>query len=226
MQKRHTVDLTTNLSFDVDYFLKMIDPENIKISASFHPQFVSFDEFLKKIVILKDRAYHLSVCFVTYPPFLEKMDEFKKAIEGRGIMFNISPFDGVFNGKKYPQAYTDAERDILRRITDEAFLSDSTNQKRYEWKVEKIRNMKGRLCRMGQMYAKILPNGEVTRCCVPTSGKLGNILDENFRLLDAPKPCQVESVCPCFKAMLVGEEGHWLSMWGVAGALSVQRENT
>jgi hypothetical protein len=65
---------------------------------------------------------------------------------------------------------------------------------------------------MGQMYAKILPNGDVTRCCITTSGDLGNIF-RGVELLEAPQPCQADTTCPCFRAMLFNEEANWMPMW-------------
>lgn len=78
---------------------------------------------------------------------------------------------------------------------------------------KKDRKTTGMLCRMGQMYAKILPNGNVYRCCVRDAIFLGNILDRNFKLLDEPQPCEAQQ-CPCWKSMLVGlEEDKWLPLW-------------
>jgi hypothetical protein len=71
---------------------------------------------------------------------------------------------------------------------------------------------------MGQMYAKILPDGRVARCCALDKnglplGLLGHITDLNLRLLDEPLACEADN-CPCFKSMLVGyEEEKWLPLW-------------
>jgi hypothetical protein len=115
----------------------------------------------------------------------------------------------------YPAAFTEKEKKILAELSGQTFKIP-LNAAWYEWKTEKKREMKGQLCRMGQMYAKIFPNGDVTRCCAPGSGALGNIFAKDFRLLEEPQPCEFELKCPCFKAMFVGQEKKWLPLWEVA----------
>ena len=144
------------------------------------------------------------------------------------MYFKIIPFIGNYKGKKYPEAYDARERRLL-----EGFATDSKdehlndmNSRWVEWRVEKEENKEtrdtkiklGKLCRMGQMYAKIHPDLTVTRCCAgyhgQQSGSLGYLLDPNFKLLDEAQPCSVDYDCPCFKGMFVGEEeDKWEPLW-------------
>jgi MoaA/NifB/PqqE/SkfB family radical SAM enzyme len=140
---------------------------------------------------------------------------YKQIIEERGFDFKLIPFHGEFEGKTYPKHYTEEESALLKEVSGNS-IATQLNTRWYEWEVEKkeTQEVKGKLCRMGQLYAKITPDGEVTRCCASGSGRLGNIFDEDFRLLDAPAPCGVDK-CPCFKAMRVGDEEEiWLPLWG------------
>ena len=215
LQEKHIVDITTNLNFDINYFIKNIPPDNIGISASFHPQFSTLENFLEKAMLFQNRGYRISVCIVSYPPFLDKLEYFKGEFENRNFNFKISPFNGKYQGKDYPKAFSEEERRLLKKLANESPDPNMVllNRKWYEWKVEKETSIKSKVCRMGQMYAKILPNGDVFRCCHPDSGFLGNIFVKDFKLLDAAEPCNVGNNCPCFKAMVAGEEDIWFPLW-------------
>ena len=66
---------------------------------------------------------------------------------------------------------------------------------------------------MGQMYTKILPNGNAYRCCLQKpEGLLGNLIDGTFKFYEEPKIC-VYDKCPCWVAMITNEEENWLFHW-------------
>ena len=223
MLKKHSVDITTNLSFDVKAFARQVKPGGLSISASFHPEYNKIEDFLERVAFLHFNGYPSTIAYVAYPPHLKDIQAAKELVEKKRIMFKIIPFKGEFAGKKYPDAYTKEEKILIEGFSadsQDAHLND-LNQRWYYWNVkqEKEKRQKmGSLCRMGQMYAKILPDGRVMRCCaLDKNGKplgiLGQITDLNLRLLDEPVPCEAEN-CPCFKSMLVGyEEDKWLPLW-------------
>ena len=226
--KKHTVDITTNLSFDLNKFLDQVKPGGLSISASFHPEFTDFETFFEKLKYLHFNGFPSTLSYVGYPPHLDKIPEYKKRLEELHMYFKIIPFIGIYKGKKYPEAYDVRERRLL-----EGFATDSKdehlndiNSRWVKWRVEKEENQEtrnskiklGKLCRMGQMYAKIHPDLTVTRCCAgyhgKQSGSLGSLLDKNFKLLDEPQACTVDYDCPCFKGMFVGEdENKWEPLW-------------
>ena len=226
--EKHTVDITTNLSFDLNKFLDKVKPGGLSISASFHPEFTDFETFFEKLKYLHFHGFPSTLSYVGYPPHLDKISEYKKRLEDLQMYFKIIPFIGNYKGKKYPEAYDARERRLL-----EGFATDSKdehlndmNSRWVEWRVEKEENKEtrdtkikfGKLCRMGQMYAKIHPDLTVTRCCAgyhgQQSGSLGHLLDPNFKLLDDAQLCSVDYDCPCFKGMFVGEEeDKWEPLW-------------
>ncbi|HLD28851.1 MAG TPA: radical SAM protein [bacterium] len=224
--EKHTVDITTNLGFDFRKFLKSVPPgRGLSVSASLHPEYAELEPFLEKVEYLHKNGYPATICYVGYPPHLEKILEYKKRVEGRRIYFKIIPFSGEYKGNPYPQSYTAGERRLLEGLAKDSADEhlNEMNTRWYEHLVVKEdepekKIKKGMLCRMGEMYAKIHPDGTVTRCCAgyhgQDSGVLGSILDKNFRLLDEAAPCSVSYQCPCFKAMAVGnEEEQWLPLW-------------
>lgn len=221
--KKHTVDITTNLSFDIKAFTSKVRPGGISISASFHPEYNQIGPFLDKVIFLHNNGYPSTIAYVAYPPHLKQIEETKAYVEKNRILFKIIPYQGEFQGRKYPQSYTPQEKRIIEGLSvssEDSHLND-LNSRWYDWNVkreEAKKDKKGSLCRMGQMYAKIFPDGRVARCCALDKdgnplGVMGHITDLNLKLLDEPAPCLVEQ-CPCFKSMLVGaEEDKWLPLW-------------
>jgi len=204
--KKHTLEFTTNLSFDVNLFMQQIVSQGVKFNASFHPEFENFAIFLKKVMLLIENNFSVDITYVAYPPYLERMKEFKDECKYRGINFGIQPFRGTFQGKPYPSSYSEEERRLLKICSEFApsvdyFIENKNNKK------EK------RLCHMGHMYAKIMPSGDVLRCCAEDVEKIGNLFDDkDFSLLNEPLPCEIDN-CPCWKRMIVGEEDKWMQLW-------------
>lgn len=214
LSEKHTVDVTTNLTFDMNLFLERVKPDGITLSASFHPEFVGIDEFLDKVLLLNKKEFPTSVAYVAYPPHLADLERYKSTAERRGVLFKIIPFIGEFEGKKYPDNYDSEQKKLLEEaaVNTENQSQKELNAQWFNQNTDK-KSMQEKLCRMGQMYAKILPSGEVTRCCHYKSDKLGSIFDKEFRLLDEPAVCKTES-CPCWKPMIVGyREDKYPILW-------------
>jgi MoaA/NifB/PqqE/SkfB family radical SAM enzyme len=223
IQDKHTVDITTNLSFDIKEFTKKVKPGGISISASFHPEYNRIEPFLEKVLFLHHNGYPSTISYVAYPPYLKNIQTTKPFVEERGIIFKIIPYQGKYTGKNYPEAYSVKEKMLIEGLTSDSADShvNELNERWYDWNVKRDREVKakkGALCQMGQMYAKIYPDGKVARCCALDKyglpvGVLGQITDLGFRLNDEPMPCEADR-CPCFKGMLVGlEEDKWLPLW-------------
>ncbi|MFA5163751.1 MAG: radical SAM protein [Patescibacteria group bacterium] len=210
LSEYHTLEVSTNLSADVNNLKERLCPEGLLLSSSFHPQFIDIHEFLKKVLFLKNSGFDISVTFVAYPPFLAQLKYYRETIENNGIQFIIQLFSGAFNGLRYPESYTDEEKMLLKEQAGLSLHKDA-NKQIYESKMD-IGRIHARICRMGQMYAKIDNNGDVFRCCASGSPKLGNIFNGGLQLLDKPQACEINP-CPCWKAMIVGEEEVWLKNW-------------
>lgn len=206
ISEMHFLQINTNLSFDVENFVKKANPERVRIDASFHPEFVSLEDFVDKISLLNEYKFKIVVSCVAYLSFLDKIKEYKQPFANLGIPFIIHPLSGEFYSKSYPRDY---EMEEISKIYD----LDEASRLVMNWRKGENRTTKGKLCRMGQMYATIYPNGEVYRCCAhENSLKLGNINEEAFQLLDNPSSCASEN-CPCWKCMIVTEEKRWTSLW-------------
>lgn len=206
----HTMEFSTNFFWDPDDFIKRIKPGRARIGVSFHPEFVDFDTFFSKALRIKKAGFELWVNYVAYPSFLEGVDRYKDAFTQYGISMSILSFKGKHNDKEYPDKYTQEEKDYLRKLGTEIAEKEALD---FAFAKHK-RSNEDKLCRMGQMYAKIWPNGETYSCCLPNALRLGNIFDGTFALLENPLLCK-ESNCPCWKCMLVGNEDYWSKHWPV-----------
>ncbi len=206
ISKQHLIQINTNLSFNVLNFAKKVSLDRVRIDASFHPEFLDFEDFLHKILVFKEHGFKIVVSCVAYPPFLDKINDYKKPFATLDIPFIIHPFSGDFNGKNYPKAY---ELEEVSKI----YNLDEASKLIMGWRKGEKNITKGKICRMGQIYGRIYPNGDVYRCCADGGTlKIGNIFDESFQLLDEPLECSSEN-CPCWKCMIIGEEERWSSRW-------------
>ena len=206
----HTMEFSTNLFWEPDDFIRRINPGRARIGVSFHPEFISFEVFFKKVKKIKDAGFEIWVNYVGYPPIFKNMYEYKKRFEAIGVFMNVLPFKGKYNGRIYPEGYTDEEKKYLEKVCDYPWTK-KTFDFAFNKKEEKNDEY---LCRMGQMYAKIYSNGDAFSCCAKSSVKLGNLIDGTFSLLEEPILCK-EKDCPCWKRMVIGKEEFWAEHWVV-----------
>lgn len=208
LSKIHIVGICTNLEWDVTYFVKHIGPERVRIETSFHPEFADLDKFMEKLTLLKDYGFAPPVNFVPWPPLLGMMEKIKKTVEAVGCQLTLQPFIGKFENRFYPQGYTEEEREYFK------IFNDDCNLKTLNFKATKESDStKGKLCRMGQNYVFIHPDGDASRCCRDHSLLLGNIINDSVSLLEEPVACNAEN-CNCWRCMLVGKENFWERNWG------------
>jgi hypothetical protein len=210
LTKWHTVEFDTNLSFDVHGFISRVRPGRVKFAAAFHPEFVKLDVFIAKAVCLKQNGYDIGVNFVAFPPHLKEMKVYKEAFNDRHISFDIMPFRGEYQGRAYPEGYTEQERKLIRSC-DPATATRMLDA--FGTGEKESSGHKGQICRMGQRYTKIHPDGRAYRCClIKENGCLGNLLDGTFELYPEPRPCEYDH-CSCWVAMIVGKERDWAFHW-------------
>ncbi|MCX5694693.1 MAG: radical SAM protein [Candidatus Omnitrophica bacterium] len=206
----HTLEIITNLASDVQDILNNVTADRVRIGTTFHPEFTDLNEFLEKHVILRKNGFDTWANYVAYPPQMDKMASYKKEFDKLGISFNMQAYMGKFNGKDYPGGYDASELSHLKGCYED---DDIVNKKTIEWKTgTEYKKTKGKPCRMGQMYAKIYPNGDAYRCCGNLKETIGNLFDGTFKLLDEAQPCNCEP-CFCWRCMLVEQEAGWSPHW-------------
>ena len=228
LSKIHTFEFSTNFSWDIDYFVKKIAPERVIINSSFHPEFTGIKKFLERFFFLKEKKYLISITIVAYPPMLEKILDYKEVFEKKGIRIIFFPYRGPYRGKKYPEGYTEIEKKLLKQLEVNVGVGITAElNETYVPNHKEVSLGEKKLCRMGQSYAKIVPSGDAYRCCAAVNkdwGRLGNIINNTFSLLNEPEYCPDFRHCSCYKAMIITEEEKWLKHWIVPCA-ATEKQN-
>jgi aryl-alcohol dehydrogenase-like predicted oxidoreductase/MoaA/NifB/PqqE/SkfB family radical SAM enzyme len=195
----HTVKVTTNMSGDIEAFVREISPEIVNLDLNFHPLFADIETFLRKTLLLKSAGFKIGVCYLAYPPQMKQMNRFRRRFEEAGINFALAAFWGEYQGKRYPDSYTEEEREVIR-----PFLGD-IDRIIYHLKGK---SPKGKLCNAGHTYAVVQADGNVVRCGQIADKFIGNIMNKDFHLFEKPVPCEAET-CPCNEYINLIEEDNF-----------------
>ena len=89
-------------------------------------------------------------------------------------------FKGWYNGKSYPKAYSDDERQFIAKYCDDATIKYMLNQFNT--------NLKGKLSYAGMYYLLMDENGNVFSSPDSKDKFLGNIFENDVRLFTEPQP--------------------------------------
>jgi len=176
------IDLLTNLSFDVDEFIKKTNPKRFSnsdnpayrsIRASFHPTGMELEETINKAVKLQEAGFSIGLFSINHPANVQGNMQMSESARKNQIYFFIGDFLGKDEkGKlhgfyKYPEALDG--------------------------------NKKEALCKTSQLL--ISPNGDTHKChrdLYLNKHPLNNILDNDFKVKDRFRKCINYGTCnPC-----------------------------
>jgi MoaA/NifB/PqqE/SkfB family radical SAM enzyme len=185
----HKIEIITNLSPNIDSFIKKINTDNVKVHPSYHPLFADFDEFINKTLKLKQRGFSQNVSYLAWPPQIPKIKYYYDKFAQFGINLFVQSFFGEYKGIRYPDGYSDEEKETIL-----PFIGERGDR---PFQTEPLKT-KGKLCSAGHKYGVIHPDGAILRCGGINSAdtQIGNLSKENFELLKEPSPCTSE-ICPC-----------------------------
>lgn len=175
--KKHCLILNTNLtSHKIKSFAEKIDPTKVvMISASLHIKELErlglVERYIENFLFCKERGFNICTPVVAYPPLLTEVERYKEFFGNIGINLLFGPFCGEYDGKIYPDAYTE-EENILFDYTKLFDLNEDVPQ---------IYHQKGKACNAGYNVGAIdCTTGNIHPCfSLPES--IGNIYKEiNF----------------------------------------------
>ncbi len=110
------IDILTNLSFNIDQFIKKVNPDRFhrnvpypSIRVSYHPTEMNFNNLIEKVLRLKKAGFSIGVYGLLYPKFKKDIFTVQRKCNKLGIDFRVKEFLGRFDGKfygtyRYPEA--------------------------------------------------------------------------------------------------------------------------
>ena len=215
----------TNLSISKTYIKKNFLPEykdKFRIKASWHPEFSNPDEFIEKILLIKDIGYNIraSVCVHTKKEFFDKavyiLDKLPD-ISDVHTLWNMAS-NNITHSKLFE--YTDYQKQIMNRYIDKQKESgyEKAVQLTYDDKVieidsrlmfiDSLTNFKGMKCYAGHEKLHILENGNVFGAsCFLSHSKLslGNMFNKTFRVPTSVITCPF-TFCGCIGDIKITKE--------------------
>lgn len=203
LSKKHECVICTNFSWNPEKLIPVIPVDNLKIFATFHPSFMKFEDFYKKVEYSKDYIQNSQISYVAYKSQIEKIPFYKKELKKIGIDMLVQPLrdEGfVIDNNEVKNTDISKGQKIINNkeekkiITENAFDLDGYRLG--------LKSPKGKLCRSGMDLASIWPDGTVSRCTRYKDKVLGNITDINFKLLDRPMICE-KDLCTIEYRMII-----------------------
>ena len=180
IKKELSIDILTNLLFDVDEFIKMVDPARLRrnapypnIRVSYHPPCMDLGELIKKVLKMQDAGFSVGIFSILHPGFKKEISEAQRRCLDLGIDFRTKELLGKLGNKLYgtylyPEAiHREKRKRCLCRTSELIIGSDGTVFRCHR-----------------DLYAHLRP--------------IGSILDEDFRIEDKFRECDQFGDCnPC-----------------------------
>lgn len=129
------IDILTNLQFDIDGFIKEVDPQRLKreapyasIRVSYHPETMDLADTIDRTLKMLQADFSIGIWGVLHPVSEKHIKEAQKKCKNLGIDFRVKEFLGEYKGRmygtyKYPDACSKKFRKkVLCRATE--FLVD------------------------------------------------------------------------------------------------------
>ncbi len=200
LPKKHSIiGLITNASLPIDVYKKL--NKNICVTISYHREFTTEDEFIEKVLKLKEFLWINSVNIVATPENFPFLKELHKKLNPKGITIRVEHL--VKSGFSYTE-------EQLKEINK--YLVDDRNQNK---KTNFYESYCNKNCSAGKNYINIMPNADVYSCVggleyvnaehrkkyIKNSNldrfKMGNLADEKFEFKKENQICNLPCVYVC-----------------------------
>lgn len=188
------VSITSNLSHSLMDFVRVTSPQQVhSITASWHPTEngtkanpMNPEIFLGRVLFLQELGYRVTVNIVAWPEQLWLIPAWVGMFEHHGIRWHIDPYQSI---AYYAWEYTEKEKELLRKYL-------AINR---AFGLECKPDGKVVACSGGVNHISVQPDGDAWRCILERQqliGRLGNVFDPEFKLLEEPGPCSQAWQCP------------------------------
>ena len=206
VSRRHKLSFDTNLSWsdeNLAVFLSSADPRRVKLELSFHPSEVSLEDFVRKAKMIGAAGFMAQCRWVAYPAHVDRIAEYARGFLDAGLLFTVTPFKGEWDGKAYPEAYTDEQRAAILNVVTTAGEGAPVEQVRHLLN-QNTERPEGRSCRAGKDYLCVMPDGYAYRCqqyAMKGWERIGDFLSPDFAMAPDSAPCRARDC---------GHEFRWL----------------
>ncbi len=204
LSRRHYLSLNSNLTHpSIREFAHRVDPTRVSfINAGLHyterGDRDGFPNFIRHAELLHTRGFSIFISVVATPEVLGQVDAVIERLRSTGLTPLPKILNGIYEGRVYPNAYTDPERRQFRDFSARAQAANrellarmperpSIDLAADEAVLDAIPSFRGKMCAAGQSFVRIQPNGDVFRCSTRTA--LGNVLNGTLSLRATPAPC-------------------------------------
>jgi len=174
------IDILTNLQFDVDEFIKNVDPDRVKrkspyasIRVSYHPEQMDLKETIKRTLKILEAGFSIGIWGVTHPKYEDIILEAQEKCRELGIDFRTKEFLGEHNSRLCGH-----------------YRYEGACNKKFRKRVE---------CKATELL--IDSQGDIFHChanLYAGRDRIGNILDPEFQIEDRFRECSNFGHCnPC-----------------------------
>ncbi|MCD0452499.1 radical SAM protein [Actinocorallia sp. API 0066] len=193
LTRRHHISINTNLATpDVAEFARRVDPaKTVKIVAALHigereRLGLGLTDYARDVHLLRALGFDVDALYVLYPPLLGRLVTDLEQLSDLGVeQVRAKVFKGVLNGRRYPEAYSDAEKEFILGYSGQYLFN-----KPY---LDGPPDFRGAPCSAGVSSFKVTVTGDVRRCAsVPA--RYGNLYDGTFSAADAAELCPARRV--------------------------------
>jgi len=185
--KKHCISLLTNLvTGDIRDLAGCIDPDRvISIIASLHIKELKhrglLELYSEHYTILKSANFPIVAAQVAYPPLLSEIEDYLDYFDSRDIQVTFVPFEGRYDGRHYPEAYTPHELRVFG--LDQADFA--------------VFKSRGIACNAGYNAGVVSPTGRI-KPCFQSGETMGNIY-ESVTFKDTMTACTHDRcTCPLY----------------------------
>jgi len=193
LTQNHFISINTNLSSPiVSDFAETINPNRvIRIAAATHlvereRLGHQEEEYAVRYRVLRELNFPIVALYVLYPPLLQRCANDIKRLRSMGVdRISGKVFKGQYQGRTYPESYTEKERLQIQEVTGEYPYNRPY--------LQGLLSFKGEMCNAGKESIKVMVNGDIRRCAT-VNGRLGNLYEGAINLNAKPLPCPASRV--------------------------------
>jgi organic radical activating enzyme len=179
------VSFPTNNSQNPKRWLPRETAHLLFIRAALHPEGEEkLEKYIENAAYLVEAGCNFLSIFISHPTRIEKIKDYSEKFAAAGVPFTPTNFIGEYEGKQYPHAYTEEERELLV-YPDLGYVKHVLLA---EPGMTRIRDFRGVPCRAGFRSLYVTKDGGLRRCMYD-----GAPLEAP---LEKPEPCAV-SHCGC-----------------------------